>query len=65
MKDKTLKGLVKIHNAVAEAINDKMEERVAATSEPEDFGEENRIKCIRFVGDYIEYYNCKTGEVIK
>lgn len=65
MKDKTLKHLIKIHNAVAEAINEAVGEQSLASSEPEDFDRPPILPCIRLLPNGgTEMYNCKTGEVI-
>lgn len=59
MKDKTLKQLVKIQNAIAEAINEEM-----GADLPEDF--ERGAPCLRIEpsGEVVQI-NCKTGEIIK
>ncbi len=63
MTNKTLKQLVKIHNAVAEAINEVISEQKLASSEPEGLEDEDRIKCIRIMADgTIVYVNCKTKD---
>lgn len=67
MKDKTLKQLVKIYNAVVQAINEVNEEAsLAATGEPEDFDDDRKVlPCIRILSNgNTETYNCKTGETI-
>lgn len=47
------------YNRIAKAYNAQIDQ----TESPEDF---ERIKCIRILADgTIEYFNCKTGEVIK
>jgi len=61
MGNKTLKQLVKIHNAVAEAINEVISEQNLSSSEPEGLGGDDRIKCIRIMADgTIVYVKCKT-----
>jgi len=65
MKNKTLKQLIKIYNAVVEAINEVNAEQFSASSEPEDFDRPPILPCIRLLSNgTTEYYNCKTGEAI-
>jgi len=49
---------------VSKKLIDNYNSAALSILESEDFNDEGRIKCIRIVGDYIEYYNCKTGEAI-